>query len=572
MKKLRWILYPVMIAAAVWLMSRSQRTNDEISYASVLTVSVSAGDVRQEIRPWMPDEDSMVFFIPSFVESERAVFRLHTASKVTLDGTPLKSGMSVGGLDPDAEHSLEISGHKPVAFRLVTSSGVATAFIETASGNMDAVHADKRYKEAGRITLYTKDGRLEYRSAGRDKIRGRGQWTWKQEKKSYNLYLDRPSDLLGMGSSDRWALISNTLDETNLRNWLAYRFAEQISPYEGFSQKCEFADVYLNGQYNGLYLLCERVGIGQNRLEIPPDSYLFSLDAADRIDDMDTAFLINGGTAVEIRNPEPCTAEAADCLKTHLLSMQNALLCGEEESGSGKHWSEYIDMDSWARKYLVEEILMNYDAGAQSQYFFLEPGSDTVFAGPCWDYDDILGVFGRGMTPNCFLARREWKSKTEYTPWFGALWKKDAFSDYVKELYARECRPALQSFLQERIAGQAEAIRTAALSDRLRWPVQNRVYASYEEALEQMLGFLGRRIGFLDSAWIDGQEYCTITLKTARKQYRFFCVPPGEICRDLPTPESFGIKGKTHWQREDTGEDFPYDTPVFEDTDLFAAQ
>ena len=85
-----------------------------------------------------------------------------------------------------------------------------------------------------------------------------------------------------------------------------------------------------------------------------------------------------------------------------------------------------------------------------------------------------------------------------------------------------------------------------------------------------MLDFINKRIDFLNTIWIGKEDYCTITLKTLNKQYRFYCVTPGTVCYDLPSPEEFGLKGVTHWQYEDSGELLSYDTPVYEDIDLIA--
>lgn len=284
---------------------------------------------------------------------------------------------------------------------------------------------------------------------------------------------------------------------------------------------------------------------------------------------MDSAFLLNQGIAVEIDHPNPCTQEEETVLKNHLLEMQGAFL-QEEGAGSEQAWKEYIDLDSWARKYLVEEIFLNYDAGAQSQYFHWRMEDNKVYAGPCWDYDDILGVYGYGMTPRSFLARWTWKTHDQYTPWFGALWEKEEFAEYVKRLYRTEFLPELNLLIEKGIKKEADHIRTAANADRVRWPSLCKNHGSFQEAAEFMTDFLTQRRDFLTSAWIDNVEYCTITLKMPLGQYRYYCVVPGTVCRELPTPESFGLEGVKYWTYEDTGDIFFYDTMIREDLVLYA--
>ena len=61
---------------------------------------------------------------------------------------------------------------------------------------------------------------------------------------------------------------------------------------------------------------------------------------------------------------------------------------------TGKTLEEYIDLESWAKKYLVEEIVKNFDGGISSQYFYKDSdakGEPLLYAGPVWDYDGALG-------------------------------------------------------------------------------------------------------------------------------------------------------------------------------------
>lgn len=554
-----WIIV-IMMLAALLCSCGGEKTDP----AGVLSVEVRTDAGPETIGLWMADEDHAFVFLPSYAERETAFFRLDTDKKITLDGTELSDGMDCGGFLPGQEYELKIGGGKPQKITFMNSSNIAAMYISIEESALEAVHADKKHKENAVITLYNADGSIDYRGGESDRIRGRGQWSWEQDKKPYNLYLDKPADLLGLGEAKRWTLLANAIDETNLRNWLVYSFADRVGQYEGFSQDCEFVDLYLNGQYNGLYLLCEKVEIAENRLNTGEDDFVFSLDAADRIDTMESAFVLNPGVAVEIDNPDPCTQAQQAELHKHLLEMQSVLL------QDGDAWREYIDMDSWARKYLIEEIFLNFDAGAQSQYFFLSREDGLVYAGPCWDYDNILGVNGYGMTPECFLAQRTWKTREQYTPWYGALWAKEDYSDYVKELYRREFLPVLREYQDGMIAGTADRIKDAAQADRQRWPDLSKNLDSYEDAVAFLQDFLARRIDFLNSAWISGDPYCTITLKTLGGQYRFFCVRPGTVCENLPTPEDFMVEGETQWYYEDTKEPFDYDTVITEDIDLIS--
>lgn len=334
---------------------------------------------------------------------EEATFRSGGIDIVGSDGRVLLSdGMKCASVSVNCEYDLSApdGSYKKILF--LQSDSIATMYIDIFEEELEKVHADKKHKSYADIALYTDSGDVAYQTERRyDQIRGRGNWTWMQDKKPYNIYLEKAADLLNMGASNHWALIANAIDETNLRNRIAYQYAEKMAGYEFFSPECEYVDLYMNGEYQGLYLLCERIEIAESRLAADEQDFLFCLDADYRMPDMGTAFLLNPGIAVEINHPDPCTQEEEVILKNHLVEMQNAFL---KEGDSDQAWKDYIDLDSWAREYLIEEIFQNYDAGAQSQYFLWHMEDDKIYVGPCWDYDNILGVDGYGMSPRSFLA------------------------------------------------------------------------------------------------------------------------------------------------------------------------
>ncbi len=536
---------------------------------TLISLEIVSDDKHERINLWMQDTSHAFVFLPSYAKMEDISLNLHTSEAVSIDGQAVTQGMNCGGLLSDHEYALKIGNHTKLQLCFVRSAGVPAIFINTESGEMEAVNADKKHKENASIVIYNDIGEVVYQTKEKDRIRGRGNWTWEQEKKPYNLYFDKTVNLFRLGESDRWVLLANALDETNLRNWLVYQMAGRMDMYEGFAPDCEFADLYLNGNYNGLYLLSEKVDPGENGLVIGEEDFLFALDSEERMSDMETAFLMNPGIAVEIKSPDPCDEKRLELLKSHLTEMQEAFL--SENSDRAKTWSDYIDLNSWVGKYLVEEVFLNFDAGAQSQYFFWNREEDKIYAGPCWDYDNILGVFGYGMTPDCFLAQRIWKNKQQYTPWYGTLCEKEVFDVAVRETYKRSFLPALQAIMDNDLPEETARIKAAAQADRLRWPDLCKNKDSFQEAVSQMTDFMNRRIDFLNSAWIDGTEYCTITLKTKYGEYRFFCVTPGSVCKELPSPEDFGLSGVKQWSYEDSGEVFDYDTVITEDIVLYAA-
>ena len=159
---------------------------------------------------------------------------------------------------------------------------------------------------------------------------------------------------------------------------------------------------------------------------------------------------------------------------------------------------------------------------------------------------------------------RIWKNDSEHTPWYGTLMEQSAFRNRVTELYRTELSAKLHRLLQVDIEEETALIQTALNLNALRWNL-----ADPTEAIRHFHDFMEERIAFLDSAWIDGIEYRTVTAKSIG-DYRFYCTTPGEVCEDIPTPEELGMERGTIWIREDNGETFDRKMPIWEDLTIIA--
>ena len=128
--------------------------------------------------------------------------------------------------------------------------------------------------------------------------------------------------------------------------------------------------------------------------------------------------------------------------------------------------------------------------------------------------------------------------------------KKDIFHKRVVELYREELSARLHHLVDVDLEAEAVFLEPAIQMNAIRWNLSDP-----EEAVRHFHDFMGERIAFLDSAWIDGVEYKTVTAKSIW-DYRYYCTPPGTICEDIPIPEELGVEEGSVWIREDTGELF----------------
>ena len=69
-----------------------------------------------------------------------------------------------------------------------------------------------------------------------------------------------------MGKAKKWILLANYVDQSQLHNALSFEFGELLGvPYNiGY----EFVNLYIDGSYRGIYMLCEKVQIDSKRIDI----------------------------------------------------------------------------------------------------------------------------------------------------------------------------------------------------------------------------------------------------------------------------------------------------------------
>lgn len=516
------------------------------------------GSETERITIYDAGDGNCYVFLPSYAALDRVSVVEGKGHSFSLGGEHLSDGLNCEIYQMDTPYALSADGQHVANLWFCRSENMPALYIDTISGNLEGILHDTFPEETASARLYTAAGDRdlldEYAA-----IKCRGYSSWNFDKKSYTLSLRQSKRLLNMGTSEKWVLIANGYDETHLRNRIVYSFADAVSAIPAWSPDCTPTELYLNGEYAGVYLLCQKPDAGPDHLNLAPEDYYFEMMLSGRSKHSPTVFDICASESVEVKFPKNCNAEEIDYLKNYLIAFQTALLSEAGNSDANTPvWSDYIDMDSWARKYLVEEIFSNCDGGRASSFCWLDTTAGKLYAGPCWDYDRAVGCTSTGMWDSTYslLVQRDWG---EDTSWFHALCRKDEFMDTVVKLYKTEFRPLLQEYAGERIPAFAEEIRSAIPSEYLRWPTLHGD-AGWDASMEAVITFIQERIAFLDALWLEKAEFCRISDGISNMY-----VPAGVACENLPAPAQGGI-----WYL--AGTDIPFDAtlPVTCDVELFS--
>ena len=532
-------------------------------------IELNLGDGEERIELWQDGNGTDYVFLPSGADLGKTNIRLETSQKVFLNGEQLQDGQSLEKLELDRPYELRYSAwgrQQEKSFVLMQSANIPTMYIDTQSGSMEYIHEDKDNKESGSYRVYLADGTQE--NAGEiSAVSGRGNYSWtERNKKPYSITLSADTDLLGLGAAKEWILLANATDATHMRNKLIYELADDLGL--AYSPGSAWVELVLNGEYAGLYLLSERNEVQTNRVDIARSGgFLVSLELESRLVGRNTPYVkTDSGMILRIHYPENPTQDELTSIQNIWQTVENSLLL---ESGDG--YLDLIDIDSWTKKYLIEEISGNLDGCFLSQYFYFD-GSENdnkIYAGPVWDYDLALGNDAEWQLTDArsiFAGRLSVKEGID-SPWIKALLEKEEFLNCVKSYY-KECRLLLDEIAAKKVEEYTQLLCRGAANDAVRW---GREHTSQKEQSEILKQYLEDRTLFLEELWLEEQNFVYVCLDANNNaNWAYRAVLRGEPLRELPILENTENQKFLGWYYKDTDEPFDPAVPITEDIELYA--
>jgi hypothetical protein len=228
-------------------------------------------------------------------------------------------------------------------------------------------------------------------------IRLRGNSTLFMPKKSYKIKFDVKQYFLSDYKEYDWVLLANFADQTLLRNGLAYQMANDLEME--FAPMVQYVDVYINGEYQGNYLLTDQVEITNDRLNIDennPDietGYLIEFDK--RLYDMgleasDENFFLIDGIPFVIKSPD---IKDDHYSHEHYLYIENYMMDVFDTLKDMGNYHHLIDQDSFIDWFIVNELFKNVDSGYSSVFYYKDIDG-LLKMGPVWDFDLSSGNYG----------------------------------------------------------------------------------------------------------------------------------------------------------------------------------
>lgn len=344
-------------------------------------------------------------------------------------------------------------------------------------------------------------------------IRGRGNSTWNLPKQPYKIKLESKQDFFDNGKAKTWVLLADHRDYSLVRNMLAFEVGEELSELKA-TPDCQSVEIYLNGKYHGVYLLCEQIEVNNHRVEVSEDitivdtGYLVEMDGW--TDDVQVYVPDNlkkdRRYTVKFPESDEITSEQKKFIENYLKDCIAAIQGSDYE-----RVLELIDVKSFAQGYIIYDLFKNPDTNYSSLYFYKDAGGKLI-CGPLWDFDMSVGnVSHKGG--GVFESTDTLWSKKE-CPWFNALLNHEEFVSLVGE-ELKERAPIIRDTLArkyEEILLHADAYK----KNFERWDVLGKqVWSSphylieiktWEEHIEYIKNYLEESLKNLEKVYCNEQN------------------------------------------------------------------
>ena len=462
------------------------------------------------------------------------------------------------GTEQDSEHSTEAETEPPIE---EVKAAMPVLRIETTDGG-DVTSKD--YYKTCTITLENCSEPMQFEDVSAS-IRVRGNSTAGTEKKPFRIKFDKKRNVLGLNDGAKcksWCLMADYFDYSLMRNSLSFRMAGVLLDGYSFASDCTWVEVYVNGDYRGVYLLCEQTQINSHRVDIYEKAddetsveigYLM-VGQGGRTDEPNTISINFGGMPVTDLNGDvngfgggnfslssgDYTQEQIDyCAKyvgniarlcyyaivdnTYFdLDANGDLIPKTDFVGTTAREKQietiaaHVDIESAVRIYMTDEIVKNLDSGTYNMYIDLSPDGDKKLTfGPPWDYDFALAntkYDSTHSTKGMYAANFSYSDGVRVNPWFVMFCQADWFREMCEPIWMEQrdelfaiCETILADAAQYQDAFDRNFERWRILGTMNQGHQANDVYGfdSHEDAAYFVYNWLYKRLVYLDTVWGD---------------------------------------------------------------------
>ena len=386
------------------------------------------------------------------------------------------------------------------------------------------VFADMKiiFRGTGQRNYLTDQNTAQYLNYnGRIDIEIRGSSSQTLPKKQFGLTTYKTDNvtkvnvsLLGMPADNDWILNGLGFEPSLIRDYLCYNLSRMMGDYASRTVYCE---VMINGSYNGLYVLQEKIKQGSDRVNVMKiattdntlpnlsGGYITKADKTNADDPvawtMSSYLGANDVTFIHVQpKPEDVTAQQNDFIHTDFELLESTTSTGNTSLING--YPSLIDIPSFVDFMLISELSANPDAYQFSTYFHKDRNG-KLNAGPIWDNNLTFGNdlfiwgFDRSKTDTWQFSNGDNN---------GARFWKDLFANaqfrcYLSKRWHQLIQPGqpLNTSVIEALIDQTiDTISEASFRENIRWGTESNITAEISNMkvwLKQRTDWLTANLG-----------------------------------------------------------------------------
>lgn len=360
------------------------------------------------------------------------------------------------------------------------------------------------------------------------------------------------ASILGWSSEEDFVLNATYNDKTLLREVVVYDFYHRMT--RQYATPYRFCEVLLNGNYQGIYILMEKIKRDKGRVNIsklePKDDsgdaltggYILKVDktTGSASDFWNSSYLpqpvlkpaLKVPIQVEYPKKGDLTSNQFGYIQKYMSDFEKAIH-DDTYTGSEKAYNRYIDVNSWVDYLLINELGRNVDAYRLSTFLYKDRESKggKLFMGPIWDFNLTFGnadyCDGEKYQGWSFDFNTTCPDDYFQMPfWWKKLLADEAFATQVRQRYTALRQGVLQTQnLHRYIDSTALVIQDARVRNFQRWPVMGQklwpnyfVGKTYEEEVNYLKGWITNRLNWMDASMMDINNTITALDPAVEKQ------------------------------------------------------
>ncbi len=342
-------------------------------------------------------------------------------------------------------------------------------------------------------------------------IRGRGHSTWKWDKKPLRIKFDTATSLFGLEAKKDWVLLANHSDKSLIRNTVAHKMSELLDGIK-FKFHQYPVDLFINGKYQGVYSIGEKIEVNEGRVDIDEDytdtdtGYLIECGGVDDEVDVKGVDFFHTKTIKFLRIKSPDTKVMS---QAHFDFISDYFTKADEAIRTLDGYEEYIDVESFIDWFILQELSYNLDSCfRRSCYMYKEKGG-KIFMSPAWDFDLAFGNFSSDNKAYDDFATEGADGEDEYIKitWFNYLLQDEAFRTKLRDRWDLIGEKLCEQTL-EYIDGYYAIVKPSADMNFAVWDILDektgyqpsfmKKYNTYEKQIDYLKNFIISRFKYLD--------------------------------------------------------------------------